>query len=144
MKAAIDLLGAGVKIAQEGYEVAAPFVQQGVDAVAPVVSEAVKVTTETAGPLLQRATPVVKVGALQPEAVCGSLLIVSALSGSGLAAVDWLVSDICSSCSGSVNQHFWVNAALCDICGITYSSQMSDLCSAGLPEQCFHCNGCGC
>jgi hypothetical protein len=61
VKAAIDLVGAGVKIAQEGYEVAAPVIKQGVDAVAPVVSEAVKVTTETAAPLLSKATPVVKV-----------------------------------------------------------------------------------
>lgn len=61
VKAAIDLVGAGVKIAQEGYEVAAPVIKQGVDAVAPVVTEAVKVTTETAAPLLQKATPVVKV-----------------------------------------------------------------------------------
>lgn len=64
MKAAIDLLGAGVKIAQEGYEVAAPVIKQGVDVVAPVVSEAVKVTAETAAPLLQKATPVVKVCAV--------------------------------------------------------------------------------
>jgi hypothetical protein len=63
VKAAIDLVGAGVKIAQEGYEVAAPVIKQGVDAVAPVVSEAVKVTTETAAPLLSKATPVVKVSA---------------------------------------------------------------------------------
>jgi len=41
--------------------VAAPVIKQGVDAVAPVVSEAVKVTTETAAPLIKRATPVVKV-----------------------------------------------------------------------------------
>jgi hypothetical protein len=64
VKAAIDLVGAGVKIAQEGYEVAAPVIKQGVDAVAPVVSEAVKVTTETAAPLLSKATPVVKVSTL--------------------------------------------------------------------------------
>lgn len=50
-----------MKIAQEGYEVAAPVIKQGVDVVAPVVSEAVKVTTETAAPLLSKATPVVKV-----------------------------------------------------------------------------------
>jgi hypothetical protein len=64
VKAAIDLVGAGVKIAQEGYEVAAPVIKQGVDVVAPVVSEAVKVTTETAAPLLSKATPVVKVSLL--------------------------------------------------------------------------------
>lgn len=61
MRAAIDIVGAGVKIAQEGYEVAAPVIKQGVDAVAPVVTDAIKVTTETAAPLLQRAAPVVKV-----------------------------------------------------------------------------------
>jgi hypothetical protein len=50
-----------VKVAKEGYEVAAPVIKQGVDAVAPVVNEAYKVTAETAGPLLQRATPLVQV-----------------------------------------------------------------------------------
>lgn len=61
VKAAIDIVGAGVKIAKEGYDAAAPVIKQGVDAVAPVVNEAVKVTTETAAPLLEKATPVVKV-----------------------------------------------------------------------------------
>eukprot|EP00775_Hariotina_reticulata_P005852 gene5852-6093_t len=60
VKAALDVIGAGVKIAKEGYDVAAPVIKQGVDAVAPVVSDAIKVTTETAAPLLQKATPVVK------------------------------------------------------------------------------------
>lgn len=60
-KTAIELIGAGVKVAKEGYEVAAPVIKQGVDAVAPVVNEAVKVTTETAAPLLQKAAPVVQV-----------------------------------------------------------------------------------
>jgi hypothetical protein len=50
-----------VKVAKEGYDVAAPVIKQGVDAVAPVVSEAYKVTAETAAPLLQRAAPVVQV-----------------------------------------------------------------------------------
>lgn len=60
-KSALELIGAGVKVAKEGYEVAAPVIKQGVDAVAPVVNEAYKVTAETAGPLLQRATPLVQV-----------------------------------------------------------------------------------
>jgi len=59
-KSALELIGAGVKVAKEGYEVAAPVIKQGVDAVAPVVNEAYKVTAETAGPLLQRATPLVQ------------------------------------------------------------------------------------
>lgn len=59
-KTALELLGAGVRVAKEGYDVAAPVIKQGVDAVAPVVSEAYKVTAETAGPLLQRAAPVVQ------------------------------------------------------------------------------------
>lgn len=72
VKAAIDLVGAGVKIAQEGYEVAAPVIKQGVDVAAPFVSEAVKVTTETAAPLLSRATPVVKVSS-EPAAAAAVL-----------------------------------------------------------------------
>jgi len=59
VKAGLDIFGAGVKVLQEGYQVAAPVIKQGVDAVTPVVQEAVKVTTEAAAPVVQRTAPVV-------------------------------------------------------------------------------------
>ncbi len=60
-RSALEVVQSGLKVVKDGYDVAAPYVKQGVDAVSPVVQEAVKVTKEKAGPVLEQAVPVVKV-----------------------------------------------------------------------------------
>jgi hypothetical protein len=62
VKTGLEVVGAGVNLLKQGYEVAAPVIKQGVDAVTPAVVEAVKVTSEAAAPVVQKATPVVQVG----------------------------------------------------------------------------------
>ncbi|KAI8472055.1 MAG: hypothetical protein J3K34DRAFT_415554 [Monoraphidium minutum] len=60
VRSGIDILGAGVKVLKEGYEVAAPYINKGVEAATPVVQQAVKVTSEAAGPAVSKAVPLVQ------------------------------------------------------------------------------------
>lgn len=69
MKSGIDLVGAGVKVIKEGYDVASPYIQQGVEVVTPAVKEAVKVTSDVAAPVVSKAVPLVQVGGLSSGGV---------------------------------------------------------------------------
>lgn len=57
----------GLNLLKEGYDVAAPVIKRGVDAVAPVVQDAIKVTTDVAGPVVTKAVPTVQVRAVALE-----------------------------------------------------------------------------
>jgi hypothetical protein len=61
VRSGIDLLGSAAQALKEGYDVASPYIQQGVEAVTPAVKEAVKVTSEVAGPAINKAVPIVQV-----------------------------------------------------------------------------------
>lgn len=102
VKSGLELFGAGAQVVKQGIDYAAPVVKQGYDTVAPAVSEAVRVTSDVATPLFNRAAPVVKdslTGALQStgldlNAVSSKTTELSAAAQGGATAATPLLTKV--------------------------------------------------
>ncbi|GBF99725.1 hypothetical protein Rsub_12438 [Raphidocelis subcapitata] len=90
VKGGLELLNAGVKALQEGYEAASPYINEAVGAVSPYAQEAVKATTEyatKAAPVVQETlTAAVKSGGVDVDAVQSAAAAAAKTAVDGAAA----------------------------------------------------------